>query len=219
MFDPKHDDTIDAPALPAFAPASTPHWLALMLDEIDYGMLLTADDHVVLHANHAARLELDDEHPLQMIGAELRVRRCADKLPLHEAMSAARKRGVRQLVALGDGTQRITAAVVPLPAADGDETLTLLVLGKRRMCEGLSVHGFARQHRLTPAETRVLAALCEGRRPVDIAAAQHVAISTVRTQIGSLRAKTGAANIRGLVQQVAMLPPLVGALRVAGMVH
>jgi DNA-binding CsgD family transcriptional regulator len=224
MFDPKHatddtHDTIAASVLPAFTPASTPHWLALMLDEIDYGMLLVADDRVVLHANHAARLDLDHEHPLQMIGAELRVRHSADMLPLHEAMSAARKRGLRQLVALGGDAQRITAAVVPLPAADGDETLTLLVLGKRRMCEDLSVHGFARQHRLTPAETRVLAALCEGRRPNDIAVAQHVAISTVRTQIGSLRAKTGAANIRALVQQVAVLPPLVGALRVAGMLH
>jgi DNA-binding CsgD family transcriptional regulator len=229
MFDAKPDThathathgTIAAPALPAFTPASTPHWLALMLDEIDYGMLLVADDCVVLHANHAARLDLDDEHPLQMIGAELRVRRSADMLPLHEAMGAARKRGLRQLLALGDGAERITVAVVPLPAADGDgdETLTLLVLGKRRVCEDLSVHGFARQHRLTPAETRVLAALCDGRRPNNIAAAQHVAISTVRTQIGSLRAKTGAANIRALVQQVAVLPPLVGALRVTGMLH
>jgi len=35
----------------------------------------------------------------------------------------------------------------------------------------------------------------------------------VRTQIGSIRAKTGAASIAELVRQVAVLPPLVGALR------
>jgi hypothetical protein len=40
-----------------------------------------------------------------------------------------------------------------------------------------------------------------------------VAVSTVRTQIGSIRAKTGAGSIRELVRQVAVLPPLVGALR------
>jgi len=40
-----------------------------------------------------------------------------------------------------------------------------------------------------------------------------VAVSTVRTQIGSIRAKTGAASISELVRQVAVLPPLVGALR------
>ena len=43
--------------------------------------------------------------------------------------------------------------------------------------------------------------------------AQGVALSTVRTQINSIRAKTGAASIRALVRQVAVLPPLVSALR------
>jgi DNA-binding CsgD family transcriptional regulator len=40
-----------------------------------------------------------------------------------------------------------------------------------------------------------------------------VAISTVRTQIGNLRLKTGAQSIRALVRQVAVLPPLMCALR------
>jgi DNA-binding CsgD family transcriptional regulator len=40
-----------------------------------------------------------------------------------------------------------------------------------------------------------------------------VAVSTVRTQIGSIRAKAGAGSISELVRQVAVLPPLVGALR------
>ncbi len=48
--------------------SAPPHWFALMLDEIDYGMLLLADDSVVLHANHVARAELDAEHPLQLLG-------------------------------------------------------------------------------------------------------------------------------------------------------
>jgi hypothetical protein len=43
-----------------------------------------------------------------------------------------------------------------------------------------------------------------------------VALSTVRTQIGSIRTKTGAGSIRDLVRQVALLPPLVGALRGPG---
>jgi DNA-binding CsgD family transcriptional regulator len=66
---------------------------------------------------------------------------------------------------------------------------------------------------LTPAETRVLELLCAGVRPTEIAGRAGVAVSTVRTQIGSIRAKTGAASIRELVRQVAVLPPLVGALR------
>jgi DNA-binding CsgD family transcriptional regulator len=87
------------------------------------------------------------------------------------------------------------------------------VLGKRQVCEKLSVQGFARSLAMTPAETRVLELLCAGVRPTEIAQRQGVAVSTVRTQIGSLRAKTGAGSIRELVRQVAVLPPLVGALR------
>jgi DNA-binding CsgD family transcriptional regulator len=59
----------------------------------------------------------------------------------------------------------------------------------------------------------VLEHLCGGVRPTEIAQRQGVAVSTVRTQIGSIRAKTGATSIRELVRQVAVLPPLVGALR------
>ena len=197
---------------------AAPHWFALMLDEIDYGMLLLADDSVVLHANHVARAELDAEHPLQLLGAELRVRRPQDVAPLREAITAARQRGLRRLLTMGQGAERISVSVVPLPAAAGDEALTLLVFGKRRMCEALSAHWFAREHGLTSAESRVLAALCEGEPPMKIAAAQGVAISTVRSQIGAIRAKTGAPSIRALVRQIAVLPPLVGALR-GGALH
>ena len=201
----------------ANASAAAPNWFASMLDEIDYGMLLVADDRIVLHSNHVARGELDAQHPLQLLGAELRVRRTQDVAPLREAITAARQRGLRRLITLGEGAERVSVAVVPLPAAAGDEALTLLVFGKRRMCEALSAHWFAREHSLTPAEARVLAALCEGTLPSEIAQTQGVAISTVRSQIGAIRAKTGAPSIRALVRQVAVLPPLVGALRAAAL--
>ena len=38
-------------------------------------------------------------------------------------------------------------------------------------------------------------------------------LATIRTQIGSIRAKTQSGSIRALVRQVAMLPPLVNALQ------
>lgn len=216
MFDSIATTTTSTADLPPAAirlGSAPPHWFALMLDEIDYGMLLVADESVVMHVNHVARAELDDEHPLQLLGAELRVRHPQDVAPLREALVAARGRGLRRLLSLGQGLHRISVAVVPLPAAAGDDALTLLVFGKRRMCEALSAHWFGREHGLTSAESRVLAALCEGEPPLKIAAAQGVAISTVRSQIGAIRAKTGAPNIRALVRQVAVLPPLVGALR------
>ena len=59
----------------------------------------------------------------------------------------------------------------------------------------------------------MLELLCSGVRPTEVARQQGVAVSTVRTQIGSIRAKTGAGSISELVRQVAVLPPMVGALR------
>jgi len=188
--------------------------LALMLDEIDYGMLLVTADGQVAYLNHAARLELDGRHPLRLQGRTLGAHRAQDVVPLYDALAAASQRGLRRLVTVGAAELRVSVSVVPLPESAGQGTpLTLLVLGKRQMCEHLSVQGFARSVSLTPAETRVLEQLCGGARPTQIAQSVGVAVSTVRTQIGSIRAKTGAASIRDLVRQVAVLPPLVGALR------
>jgi DNA-binding CsgD family transcriptional regulator len=91
--------------------------------------------------------------------------------------------------------------------------LTLLVIGRRHLCERLSVQCFARAHRLTPAESNVLELLCEGLDPREIATLNGVGIATVRTQVNRIREKTGAASIRRLIGQVATLPPMLSALR------
>jgi DNA-binding CsgD family transcriptional regulator len=203
------------------AQAHAHHWMAATLDEVDYGMLLLADETQTVHVNHAARAELDSAHPLQLLGGALRARRPHDVLPLADALHAAARRGLRKLLTLGDGAQRVSVSVVPLAVSDDNGApVTLVMLGKRQICENLSVQGFARSHGLTAAEGRVLAGLCRGIRPTVIAEQLGVAISTVRTQIGNIRQKTGAQSIPGLVQQVAVLPPLMSVLRgVAGQVE
>jgi DNA-binding CsgD family transcriptional regulator len=229
MFDVSRLTDFNAPAYATPAPAGlgryrgperrnatarSRHWLAATLDEVDYGMLLLTQETHAMHVNHAARTELDDAHPLQLLGRELRARRPHDVVPLAEALQAAARRGLRKLLTLGDGAQRVSVSVVPLSMPeDATEPVTLVMLGKRQVCEQLSVQGFARSHKLTAAETRVLAALCRGVPPNDIAVQVGVAISTVRTQIGNIRQKTGAESIRALVRQVAVLPPLMGVLR------
>jgi DNA-binding CsgD family transcriptional regulator len=188
-------------------------WLALMLDEIDYGMVLVGEGNHVLHVNHAARAELDADHPLQLLGRELRARLSQDMVPLHDALQAA-QRGLRRLLTMGERSAPFTLAVVPLGAGGGGmPQATLLLLGKRRVCESLSVQWFARTHALTPAETRVLEALCMGLEPREVAEANGVGLATVRTQIGSIRAKTGTESIRDLVRRIAQLPPMVSTLR------
>lgn len=207
------------PGLPGLAPgaerdalAPLARCMAHMLDEIDYGMLLVDGDGQVLYLNHAARRELDSDHPLQLAGKVLVAPNASDATVLQDALAEA-QRGKRRLMTLGSGDQFVGISVVPLSEPDVRQGATLLVLGKRSVCEQLSVQGYARAVALTPAETRVLELLCGGVQPTAIAARQGVAVSTVRTQIGSIRAKTGANSIRELVRQVAVLPPLVGALR------
>lgn len=191
-------------------------WLAAALDEIDYGVLLLNDDALLLHANRAARAELDAQHPLQLLGRELRARHSRDVQALHSALHDAVRRGLRKLLTLGqegpDG-QSVAVSVVPLGTLGADErAATLVILGRRRVGAELALQGFARIHHLTPGETRVLVALCRGEPPAAIAAAHGVGIATIRTQISGIRQKTGAPSIRALLGQVAVLPPLMGVL-------
>ena len=210
VFSPKADQRLGVCA----QEATLAHLLAAMLNEIDYGMLLIAADLRVLHANHVANADLDERHPLRMDGRELQARHARDAAPLHEAIVGACQRSKRRLVTLGEEPQRVTIAVVPLPTiGEPAPSGALVMLGKRQVCQALSVEAFARCHKLTSTETVVLKALCSGTRPTEIAMQHGVALSTVRTQVSSIRAKTGTENISSLVRMVAMLPPMVSALR------
>jgi len=199
------------------ATSRSARWLMAALDEVDYGIVLLDSEAQVLHVNHTARAELDDSHPLQLVGLTLRAREPRAAAHLHQALDDASRRGLRKLLTIGVGDAQISVSIVPLHTTANDApAAALLVLGKRRMSGLLAVQAFALSHGLTPGETRVLIALCDGVPPA-VAAAQHgVAISTVRTQIGSIRAKTGAASIRDLIHKVASLPPLMTALRNGG---
>lgn len=194
------------------SPATT-QWLAHMLDEVDYGLLLIVDGSHVLHINHAARTQLNAQHPLQVVGQTLRVREAADLPPLHAAIVAAR-RGLRQLVTMGRGDAAVSVAVTPLGVLGlGGPPATLLTLGKRTLCTPLTVQMFARGHALTPTETRVLEALCRGLDPRDLGAEMGVDMTTIRTHISAIRGKVGADSVSEVVRRVAVLPPVVGVLK------
>lgn len=201
---PRHKTATAQPAAPG-----TP-WLGRMLDELDYGMLLLDAQGKVLHANHAARSACANGHPLQLLGRTLQARRSEHAGLLDDALDAAR-RGRRRLLALGDAAHPVNVTVVPLET--GGMQATLLMMSRRQVCEALSLQGFARCHGLTLAETRLLEGLCAGSEPGALARRHGVSLATVRTQIASIRTKTGAASIRGLMRQLSVLPPIVGSLR------
>jgi len=188
------------------------HWLSLVLEELDYGVLLLNAAGRVMHSNLAARRSLDDSHPLVLAGKLLRGREAKDHIQLSEALAAAERDGRRCLLRLGEGSVSTNVVVVPLNR-DVTQAAVLLLLERRQLCGELAAQWFALRYGLTPTETEVLKALSAGARPGSVAEQQGVAISTVRTQIQSIRAKSGADSIGELVRQLAVLPPLMSALR------
>lgn len=186
-------------------------WLAALLDQIACGLVLVDAQARIRYLNLAALRQLDGQHPLVLAGQTLQARDPEDQAPLKAALRAANQ-GQRRLLTLGADQLTAEVSVVPLrsPGVNGlhGQAGLLLVLGAPRTALPTAAHDLARCVGLTAAETRVLDLLCAGVRPAEIANRLGVAVSTVRTQIGSVRHKTGTASIRALVRQVAVMPPL-----------
>lgn len=226
-------DTVSAPVVPAVTGEPSLHhrdrrayrgperrsdalmqrWLARMLDETDHGMLLLAPHGTLRHANQPGRQELARGSSLRLVNQMVVTPHTEQQSALSCALADA-SRGKRRLLTLGHNGHALSVAVIPLPGDDDADTpLVLLVLGKRQPCETLTLGFFARSQGLTGAETKVLQALCNGERPKDIARQFDVAVSTIRTQISSIRGKTQTGSIRELVSRVSGLPPISTAMR------
>jgi DNA-binding CsgD family transcriptional regulator len=186
--------------------------LAFMLEEIDYGMLLVDDQLRVLHMNNAARRRFDGGHTIEVSNGRMTAQSAQDMHTVRDAVLAATGRMRRGLLELHRQGRREVYAVVPLQLSE-HQTLALLLASRDDVCQALSWQAFARLHGLTPAEAAVLEGLCKGERPNELADRFGVAISTIRTQIASVRAKAGAQTVGELIRELATLPPLLSALR------
>jgi len=193
-----------------------PDALALAIaDELDYPILVVDEALALRLVNRVARLRLQRGAPLVVEDGLLQVNAAAGAAKLRDAIVAAAQRGLRRLVVLNAGAADETAVSV-LPCTPASERQAMLIVARGACCQELTVHGYARDRGLTPMETGVLRALCAGDTPQGIARERGVRLSTVRTQIHALRAKTGSADIRALVRKVATLPPVVSKLGLVG---
>jgi len=186
-----------------------------VLDELDYPLLLASSTLVLLWRNRAAAQLPQGALPLHWRDGQLEADAAMDHGPLVRAVVAAIRQGRRSLLTLRAGEPaEADVAVVPLRSASTADA-ALLICPKPHVCPDLTLDCYARRRKLTSGETRVLRGLCQGLTPDDIARDHGVAMSTVRTQIGSLRAKTGTKDLRALTRKIATLPPLVTALGMA----
>lgn len=187
--------------------------LMRMLDEVNHGLMLVGESARVHYANHMALRECASNPALELRDGHLHALRRSEQEALVKALAAACA-GRRSLLNFDVTDAPVSLAVVPMSGSTAvdDEVVALLVFGKRRLCEPLSVEFFAQAYQLSAAERTVLGNLCNGLSPVQTAKQVGVAISTVRTQIGSIRLKTQAQSIAQVVRMVTMLPPTVPAL-------
>jgi DNA-binding CsgD family transcriptional regulator len=192
---------------------SAVEWIGMVLDEIDYGIALLDADGRLMLANHLARRELERGAVLRVSGTTVQPIDDRETPGFRQAVLAASELKRRCLMRLGAPRSKLMVSVVPLSHPDPAAPAVVLVFGKRQVGAKLSVQSYARVHGLSHTEQSVLSALCEGDRPRDIARAHGVEVCTLRTQITSIRAKTGTDSITDLLRQVAVLPPLLETLR------
>jgi DNA-binding CsgD family transcriptional regulator len=205
--------------------------LRLALNQVDYGVVVVeVGTAAIQFANALGRDALaggatprgasQSDTGLCLAHGRLAARRQSDAAELRRTLERTRV-GVRGLLSLGAGAQSCAVAVVPLVAPpaepEGNTAPTagshaLLLFAKKQLCDDSTVALFARSSGLTSAEGQVLAHICRGLRPAQIANHHGVRISTVRSQLRSIRQKTCSQTIRDLVHKVSVLPPMARQL-------
>jgi DNA-binding CsgD family transcriptional regulator len=205
------DEDDDVPAL-----AISAALLAGVLDQLACGVMVLRACARVCYANREALRACGSAGSVRLAGGRLVAAHDHERTDFSRALHSACE-GRRSMVTFRSCDPWLRLAVMPLGMGMGEhagaaDPRALLVFGKPQPCEPLSETFFAREYGLTAAEANVLAALCEGLRPAQIAQAQGIAVSTVRTHIAAVRDKTGATSIAALVRMVTMLPPMAPAV-------
>lgn len=179
------------------------------LQEIGFGVVLIDDGGRIRYANPSGHMELRAQARLMDQDGCLVAPQGDQQRRLAAALADAR-RGRRSLVELGPAGRTRMFGFVPIARPDraaGDASV-LVMCGREEPFESALMVLYAKAIGLTASERDVLACLCRGFMAQDIAEQRSVKLSTVRTQIGSIRDKIGARTVVELVAKVSSLPPL-----------
>ncbi len=182
--------------------------LSLLVDILAHGVVVVGERGQLFHVNQAGRAELNRHRLLSKVGGEIQAVSPVNHKTLQDALHKAAG-GKRSLINLSAEGMSLSLAVVPLKrGADAWDCRIALLFARAEVCESGMVGFFARTHGLTPTEEQVLIILCRGLSAPEIALQMKVAVSTVRSHIRSLCAKTSTSGVRELVNRVALLPPV-----------
>ena len=188
--------------------------LAGLLDELAHGVVITTIEGRVEHANQAARHELARRRVLATRHGALLGCTPEGEKTLRDALARVAE-GKRSLITLpaSEGPS-VSLAALPLKShASGRAARAALLFARASVCDSLMLCFFARSHGLTATEEQVLGILCEGFSAPEIAIEMKVAVSTVRSHVRSLCAKTRSSGVRELIGRLAVLPPVAPPFR------
>jgi DNA-binding CsgD family transcriptional regulator len=132
---------------------------------------------------------------------------CADdpeSKALKKALAQAAFKSKRTLIEIKISDEPILVLLSPLYAAN--KGLVLVTFGTPVSVARASLNAFGSLYKLTSAELTVLEKFARGVKPARIAALQNVALSTVNTQLASLRAKTQTSSALELMAKLTKIP-------------
>jgi DNA-binding CsgD family transcriptional regulator len=184
------------------------------LEEVELGVIATDERRRVLFANSQAEAVLGASTELKVRNAHLTVADPALDVRLGEAIADASRRSRAASLAIpapSGGGEELLLSIAPLPessAMRGPLTRpTALVLVRSRARQRVAsaaqlMHWFG----LSPAEARLARAVGHGQTPEDYSVAEGVSMSTVRTQLRAVFARTGTGRQSDLVRLVTAAP-------------
>jgi DNA-binding CsgD family transcriptional regulator len=111
-----------------------------------------------------------------------------------------------------DGTTAILGLVTSLPGQPYDRLGGHALVSLRATADSptLTESALATLFRLSPSQASIALAIFNGKVPEEIALERGVRISTLRSHLAEIFARTGTGNQRDLVRLLSMLPPLRG---------
>jgi DNA-binding CsgD family transcriptional regulator len=209
--------TLPSQVLPLLTADPNAELLSMLFDEIAHGVLIVDAQRWVLQANAAALRELQSGAVFTNQRGRLQICDAAHQDGFEAALRKA-VRGQRGLIELKHESDFFSVALMPLgaPGRGGEGHAHIaLFFSRPPLHESAMFAAFAQNQRLTRTEQQVLALLCRCLSTPEIAVELGVAVSTVRSHVRNLCAKTQTSGVRELVNRVVVLPPVAPVTTVA----
>jgi DNA-binding CsgD family transcriptional regulator len=193
---------------------------ASAFEALSAGLVLADREARVVHANAAARAMLNAAEPIRLVHGRLTLPTPLASNALVDAIARSAgnlahlgQRGISIPARMKDGRPCVTH-VLPLRGGEArwefeQGAIAAVFIARAETAPEMPAAALALMYDVTPAETRVLELVVEGRALKEIAEKLGVSITTVRTHLARLFHKTGTSRQAELVALIGRMMPSV----------